>query len=57
MARGRGRGRGRGRVRSEKDLSADEGTSSSDDDAGDALGEISKFSSSLFVEGVCVLLH
>lgn len=40
MARGRGRGRGRGRVRSEKDLSADEGTSSSDDDAGDALGAI-----------------
>lgn len=40
MARGRGRGRGRGRVRSEKDLSADEGTTSSDDEAGDALGEI-----------------
>ena len=40
MARGRGRGRGRGRIRSEKDLSADEGTSSSDDDAGDALGAI-----------------
>lgn len=47
MARGRGRGRGRGRVRSEKDLSADEGTSSSDDDAGDVLGAIDLVSSSL----------
>lgn len=45
MARGRGRGRGRGRVRSEKDLSADEGTSSSDDDAGDVLGATSLISS------------
>ena len=38
MARGRGRGRGRGRVRSEKDLSADEGTSSDEEEAGDVLG-------------------